>query len=298
MDAKPGSQRIGSLIAKIAATPRHEDGRGTALTSRPPPSGIDARGTSHGMPTGMRHGEHGSGMRTNSMPATRGHSTALVLDSRDPAASLRRRVTSCLASTWIDGDTGYGWDGRVAGYELVAPLQADELAEAIGTIEAALMPAPAKQIVAELTRLRQLTISRDRSTVDLELLLAAYADELRQYPGDAVTVVLREWPRSHRFWPSLAELVELLEPIVTPRRELLNALRRGYREPEVSPDWVRPTAAEIADAEALLRQHGIEIDHRGRLHPREVEPMTRADHERMQRELAEFRSRFAAANAG
>lgn len=283
-----GLRRIGDLVPTISGLPDNSGSIRSGLPTNSPTIGTRNRGRAVASSTGARRGATG---------AVAKRSDGLVLDSRDPAASLRRRVTSCLASTWIDGDTGYGWDGRVAGYELVAPLPAGELAEAIGTIEAALIPAPAKQIVAELTRLRQLTISRDRSTVDLELLLAAYADELRQYPGDAVTVVLREWPRSHRFWPSLAELVELLEPIVRPRRELLNALRCGYREPEVSPDWVRPTAAEIADAKALLRQHGIEIDHRGRLHPREVEPMTRADHERMQRELAEFRSRFAAANA-
>lgn len=294
---KHGSQPIGGLIERIASTQQPVDGTDGASTSRPRHSEITTSRMPASRPTGTLPGGHGCGEPTSTQPGMRNGSTALALDSRDPGASLPRRVTSCLASTWIDGDVGYGWDGRVGSYELVAEPPAADLAHAIDIAETALAPAPPKRILAELTRLRALTVSRDQSTTDLELIAAAYTDELAQYPVDAVVSVLRDWPRAHRFWPSFAELNEQLERIVTPRRELLRALRRGYQPPETSPDWVKPSPQEIAEAEALLEKHGIRLDHNGRARPLEREPMTPEARDRMAAEIAEFRSRFAQSEA-
>lgn len=154
----------------------------------------------------------------------------------------------------------------MTGYRLVSPIPDAERDAAIEVAEAMLQPAPEAAIARELGRLRLLTVSRDIGQ-DLTLMLAAYVDELRAYPGDAVRDVLRGW--AGRFWPSWDELRRELDRITTPRRALLDALKRGYQPTETEPSWRPPTAAEKAAVAALLGEY------RDRERPVEVDPAAR-----------------------
>ena len=215
---------------------------------------------------------------------------------RDPAALLPPQIASSLVSTMADGDIdGHGWDGYAVNYELSRALSEDERQHALAFAERLLEPAPPQQIVRELTRLRLLSVTRDQSG-DMDLLLAAYVDELRRYPGDLVVDELRAWPHSgSKYWPSAHELIGRIERRVRPRRALQDALERGYAAPQTSPDWQKPTAEEVSDAEALLRKHGFTTDRiAGRIRPPERVPMTSADRKQMADELAAFRGRWAA----
>lgn len=294
---KQGSRPIGSLISRTVATQRIVDGTASEYRQKPRDSATITPQSRRFPAIGTHPGEHGSSALTSSLPATEIAALApLGTLHRDPGALLPRRVTSCLVSTWEGNNTGYGWDGYVSAYELVMPPDAADLAAAeadlavaIEIAEAALQPAPPQKVLAELTRLRALTVSRDQSTTDLELIAAAYTDELKKYPLDAVVEVLRDWPRSHRFWPSMAELVEPLDRLVGPRRALREALRRGYREPEVSPDWIPPPSEEDKAAVIdLLAKHGYAVDHNGRVRPPETTPLTAEERKRVADETAAF----------
>lgn len=286
---KRGLRPFGSLMPPIAITRCPEDGTASASESKPTNSATAASGTGPPTPIGTRHGGPGCATPTNSLPVTRGRLTALG-PLRDPAALLPQRITSCLASTWTDGDCGSGWDGCVVRYELVAPLLEADMAAATEFADASLRPTRPERVLAELTRLRALTVSRDQSTGDLELIAAAFTDELRRYPEDVVVSVLREWPRTHRFWPSLAELMRLTDRIVKPREALRQALRQRYRQPEVSPDWIAPPSeADKAAVADLLAKHGLSADERSRVRPPETEPMTRETRRQVRDELAVFR---------
>jgi hypothetical protein len=288
---KQGSRKVGSLISQTVATQRIVDGTESEYPQNPRHSGTITPSIKHSPESGMPHGEHGSNMPTSSRHATEIVATAsLGTLHRDPGALLPRRVTSCLASTWEGNNTGYGWDGYVSAYELTAPVPPADLAVAIEIAEAALHPASPQRVLAELTRVRSLTVSRDQSTNDLELIAAAYTDELKKYPLDAVVEVLRDWPRSHRFWPAMAELLDPLDRLVAPRHALREALRRGYREPEVSPDWIPPPSEEDKAAVIdLLAKHGYAVDHNGRVRPPEAVPMTAEEKKRVADETAAFR---------
>ncbi|HEX5321477.1 MAG TPA: hypothetical protein VFW46_20130 [Stellaceae bacterium] len=167
-----------------------------------------------------------------------------------------------------------------------------------------LAPASEAFIVAELGRLRSLTVSRDIGQ-DLALVFAAYVGELREYPADAIRDVLRGSARSNKFWPSIAELIDPLDRLVRPRKALRRALVSGkYQPPETSPDWIAPTPEDIAEAEALLRAHGLWDAETGRpKEHRNLPPMpSAAERERMAAELDQFRERWVSlaqdANAG
>lgn len=283
---KPGSQPIGNLISRIASMQRPVDGTAAGSERKPTPSPTDATGTSRSTQTGTRLGAPGSGNRTSSLPAAR---TAAIPLQRDPGALLPPHVTSQLDTTWETNNTGYGWDGYVSSYELTGPISEEDRVAALRQVEQWLQPAPPQLILAELTRVRALTISRDQSTADLELVAAAYADELREYPADAVREVMREWPRTHRFWPTLCELVERLEHLVTPRKALREALRRGYREPEFSPDWIPPSPDERAAVEQILAEHGYSIDPEGRVRPPEREELTPEVRRKVEAETRAFK---------
>lgn len=253
------------------------------------PSQTDAVATSRPLPIGMRLGEPGSEGRTSLQRAAPTAKLPAVTLQRDPAASLPPHVTSQLATTTEGNNTGYGWDGFVSNYELIKPISEEDRWAALQQVEQWLQPAPAQLILAELTRVRALTISRDQSTADLELVAAAYADELREFPIDAVKGVLREWPRTHRFWPTLAELLDRMEHLIHPRKALRDALRRGYREPEVSPDWISPSLEDRAAVEAILVEHGYSIDHTGRMRPPEREGLTPEIRRQIHEETTAFR---------
>ena len=200
-------------------------------------------------------------------------------------------MRSSLETTWNDAGDEYGWNGRVIRYELNQPRSAGELAEAIDIAEASLLPMSKREVLAELARVRAMTVSRDIS-MDLQLVLAAYADELMKYPADAVREVLRGWPRDEKFWPSMSELIARLDPLVASRHALLDGLRRGYREPEVSPAWIAPkpvTDEERAEVEAMLAKYGFVTEAMGRVRQIEQEPLTREKRREIAAQVQSFK---------
>lgn len=285
------SRRIGSLISETLTSLSTKGATTPGSPSRAPAAGttIGPRGTS--LPTTTRHGGLGSGTPT----ALQRRATAMVAQARtgtlqrNPAALLPQSIRSSIAETWVDGDTGYGWDGYVTRYDLTQ-LPSDQDADLAAAIaEATLEPASEREIVVELGRLRSLTVSREIGA-DLSLAFAAYTEELRRYPADAVREVLREWPKTQRFWPSMAELVLRLDRLVKPRQALQEALGRGYVPFPDSPDWVPPpTEADKAAVAALLAEHGYRIEPDGRVRPPPQEPLTKRDRERVAAETAAFR---------
>jgi|GEM_PF-2747769 len=268
MERGRGSQPIGGLIQETLDTLRNKVMTQDGSSEKPNPSGTDASETMQPMQTGTQLGEHGSAMRRNSLAIVATASEGSL--QHDPARLLTPSMRSSLETTWNDAGDEYGWNGRVIRYELNQPRSAGELAEAIDIAEASLLPMSKREVLAELARVRAMTVSRDIS-MDLQLVLAAYADELIKYPGDAVREVLRGWARDEKFWPSMSELIARLNRLVAPRHALLDGLRRGYRgPPEVSPAGVAPkpvTDEERAEVEAMLAKNGFVTDATGRGSP-------------------------------
>jgi hypothetical protein len=287
----PGRFRpIGNLTSKIATT---LVAKGTAMNGsirRPGNSETDASQgrTDTDTPTITRHGVPTSSVRPSSLPAILARTELLAHLHRDPARLLPQCTQSSIAAVWIDcGAVGSGWDGCAGRYELVAPIGEDDRQSALAFLDDALAPAGEAFVIAELGRLRALTISRDVGQ-DLTLVLAVYADEMMRYPADAVREVLRGW--RGKFWPAWAELADQLDRLVGPRLALRATLQRGYRKPEYSPDWTPPpTEDEKREVMELLERHGIRLDDRGRIRPLEREPVLLADMERAERELPEIR---------
>lgn len=282
------SQPIGSLMSRTlnSLSTRVETTRGSSERGRAVVTTTTARATSS--LTTTPRGELGSEMQTISLPAIVSQTAPREDLHRNPAKLLPPSTRSAIVEEWDGNDIGYGWDGRVSRYEIIHPISEAEQAAALAFVQETLEPATEDFVLGELGRLRALTVSRDIGQ-DLTLVFAAFTDELLKYPPDAIREVLREWPRTERFWPSMAELNERISLIVGPRKALLVALRRGYQPPETSPDWIEPSDVDKAAVTELLAKHGYSIDRTGRVYSPEAEPLTPEARRKIADEIKAFR---------
>lgn len=123
-------------------------------------------------------------------------------------ASLPPSVKRSIISKWSTiGDEQYGWDGDFEGMEATKHIPQDDVCKAIMIINDICAPAQKKEIVAALGAIKLTTISRNLSSEDLSIAIAAYSNSLMKYPADAVVDALHYWSENEKFWPSLSELV-------------------------------------------------------------------------------------------
>lgn len=106
-----------------------------------------------------------------------------------------------------------------------------DLPAALHAIELSLTPLRKHDIAAALAKLRALTKARAESEMDMEITVAAYVDELSNFPADTVRETLEQWPRNPAgmWWPSWHELQETLEQKAGYRKKMREAVRRITR---------------------------------------------------------------------
>ena len=153
----------------------------------------------------------------------------LILAGKSTVALMRAVEASLppgleLSPEWKPGETE--WEVPLAYRATGTPV---DKANATRVIENTMTTLPATVIVQELTKLNALTKRKpDDSQIDIDLLVAAYVEKLSPYPGEAVLWALRKWPEwraAGKWWPSWAELHDMLEGRVAERQLMLEALR-------------------------------------------------------------------------
>jgi hypothetical protein len=143
-------------------------------------------------------------------------------------ASLPRSLASTcseIENEWID--PVYGWDYEVVGYTfgrgvLDAP---DGDVRAARNMVALYMAPPSEAVIKhELARLRASTKSRAEEEGDIAMGFQVLAEECFEYPADVVVWALRGWAKRERFYPSLAEIRDLLQRGSRRRESLAKSL--------------------------------------------------------------------------
>ena len=89
--------------------------------------------------------------------------------------------------------------------------------------------APVQEIMGELTRLRVLTIARAEDQGDLTLKLAAYAEELSEFPIEVVRSACRGLAKREKWFPSWSELKADCDWRYAKARALRDALAKAAR---------------------------------------------------------------------
>lgn len=111
----------------------------------------------------------------------------------------------------------------------------------------AMQPAPEEMIEGWLAELSVISAKRTDDEFSETLRIGAYVARLRRYPADVVYDVL--FRKTHRFFPTWAELEADLEVMTMPRRMTIEAL--GRRTHEAEPD--APRCSREA-AEKIMRE--------------------------------------------
>lgn len=154
--------------------------------------------------------------------------------------------------TTADGDTTFRQ--RPTSLTLNIASSAD-LPAALRVINAALAPARADQIEEWLAILSVKTIPRVESAGRVELMVATYTAQLRQYPADVVRFVLTGW--AGKWWPAWGELVERLDELTDQRlmiRDRLLDVINGRQPKQVAHDPIAEKLAKLrGDLEAAER---------------------------------------------
>ena len=120
-------------------------------------------------------------------------------------------------------------DYYFAGWELpksLSPEVAGQLPALIAEHERHLQPAPSEEI---LTRLAQLSLHfwhPDRPKGHTQALLRDYIEDLAEYPADILEEGIRQYRRRGKWFPKIAELREIMEPMLEARRNDLWRLRK------------------------------------------------------------------------
>lgn len=130
----------------------------------------------------------------------------------------------------VEWDSSYGthgWDGQPKAVQLrLEELSIGEVQDAHRTVSLALLPADDVTAIKYLAKLRASTASRQAASGDVDMVMETYAETFRDYPADVVVEVMTLAPKLFKFWPTVSELVELMERRTRRRRLVLKAIEQ------------------------------------------------------------------------
>ena len=102
----------------------------------------------------------------------------------------------------------------------------DKLHKAMLRVQASLLPLPTPEIEQRLTAMSiLLTIPRDFDPEVMALKRKVLAEKLAEWPADIVIYAIGYIERNCKFWPTLAEFVEVMDWQTRPRRLLQQSLQ-------------------------------------------------------------------------
>lgn len=174
-------------------------------------------------------------------------------------------MKSCLTGDWKAAEAGV-LDDIFVGYTLKSIPPTGDLEVAREMVAAALAPAGREFALRELDVLRLTTRDhRELGDKDVKLMMRACAEKCGKYPADILTAAC-EQPPYWEFWPPLGKLLERMDSLIEPRRQIEQALspesverlrRRLEAEAEarrLEAECQPPTEEEKAAVSDLVRQ--------------------------------------------
>lgn len=147
------------------------------------------------------------------------------LKASELIALLPDTVKGALQERWRDGIGKDGqFDAEFNGYALTCEVPGADLEAAHRQIQQFNAPANLPEIVTELVRLRALTKMRNETEIDSQIMISALAEEMAPYPIDIIQDACRKWARMEKFFPSWAELKDMIDFRFNRRKRLEQAL--------------------------------------------------------------------------
>ena len=189
----------------------------------------------HASETGRQLGETGSA----AMPTSCDRATKEIAR---PRGSWEVAVHNAKSSkTWhklplrsfIDGDyvRPSELNARQAGWQAevhksfppsLSEAQAAEVVVALREAREAMKPAGPEAVATQLLRLAAVLAMADRAAT--ETMIEVYVEDLEHVPADLLADACRQWRRRERFFPTISELLALVDGPLTERRSRLFVL--------------------------------------------------------------------------
>ena len=104
----------------------------------------------------------------------------------------------------------------------VSEAQGAEIVEELALARQAVTPAGPEATGLILAKLALVVIVPEGN--DHKTMMSVYIEDLEDVPADVLDDACRQWRRTQKFWPTIAELLELCEPEVRERRRRLRRL--------------------------------------------------------------------------
>ena len=187
--------------------------------------------------------------------------------SIDKLAALRAQQYGVELAVIYQGRYPSGPNGeRLPSYNVAVGCEIggdnESRVKALVDIENFMMPARRDQIEEWIAELSVISASRRSVAFEDDLRLEAYTSRLRQYPADVVHNVLIE--RSWKWWPTWVELEDVCEATVSPRRNMIAALKRPSEDAkEVPAPRMTKEAHASLMAEYYRRDNQCEVSDAG-----------------------------------
>ncbi len=224
-DGGQGFRRLGDLMPRTLPSPADSGSTPEPSPTSSPTTGTRSLAERVSSSIGMQRGATGavalSPERAMAMLDPEAVDRALVASLPPSLASICQEVER----TWTD--PVYGFDYEVTGYSFGAGIldaSDDDLRTARNTVAVYMRPPSEVVIKQELARLRASTKSREADNDDVAMGFQVLAEECSEYPADVVVWALRGWAKREVFYPSLAEVRDLLQRGSRRRESLAKSL--------------------------------------------------------------------------
>ena len=148
------------------------------------------------------------------------------LEVGDPnllTVKVRDTVSSLLSKSYNEK---FNSDFSVITYEINC-TDIDKLQRAISYVDKSMHSLPFKEIAMRVKAIAPIvTVAANFDAQTLHAKCVAIAEELQQYPADIIIYSIDAVKKKAKFFPSFSEFAEVCEPMVHPRRSLLNKLHK------------------------------------------------------------------------
>jgi hypothetical protein len=178
-----------------------------------------------------------------------------LLDDQALEMSLVQHFGSRLTcKKTVDHDYGAkgGYEAKILGNEATIDALDDCEMKVFDAIDFLNRQASPTFVAGKLAQLRAVMARASESQGDIEIVIATYADHIRQYPNDVVCYVIDRCIHTRKWFPLVSELCAEMESLVSFRR----AIKRCFEEAR------SPLLSGKAEAKRIAADPRLGMSHR------------------------------------
>lgn len=129
-----------------------------------------------------------------------------LLDRPQVREWLRLQLGTWLADSYHSLNESQAVDDAIMVGKHGFGIPQQVLTDSLDRLTDLLSPASDDVVIRSLLKCHSLTAKKDQDGINADIMIEAYAEELREFPADVVERVLGNWPKANKWFPTLAEI--------------------------------------------------------------------------------------------